>query len=122
MEFCLLNVVVMFHNFRDVLGQAPVFGEDFPRVAMGEAQRGALSLMERNLFGPRQLSRGAELLLERHHIDQFAQIVQQPCQIGALRFLVASFAGAETADQPTTQGMLPEDQRVNDPVRLWARD
>jgi len=64
MEFCLLNVVMMFNNFRDVLRQAPVFGEDFSYVAVSEAQCGTLRLMQRNLFGPGQLSRGAELLLE----------------------------------------------------------
>ena len=117
-----MNVVMMLHDFCNVLRQAPVFGKNFPRVAVSEAQSGALRLMKRNLFGPRQLSRGTKLLLERHHVYQFAQVVQQPRQISALRFLKTRLAGTETADQSTTQGMLPENQRVNNPVLLWARD
>src|ERR1035437_1057548 len=74
--------------------------------------------MERNLFGPRQLSCGTELFLERHHIDQFAQIMQQPRQIGTLRFREACFARAETAYQPTTEGMLPKAEWINNPVVL----
>src|ERR1035437_9020960 len=74
--------------------------------------------MERNLFGPRQLSCGTELFLERHHIDQFAQIMQQPRQIGTLRFREACFARAQTAYQPTTEGMVPKDEWINNTVLL----
>src|ERR1017187_2002384 len=98
---------------RNELGsKVPALGEQTSAVTMGKAHGALLRLMQGNAFDFPGLPSGTKFLRQEPKIDDDSQVMEQTRKVCFPGIAEIDFAREMARDQRASQGVLPEDHRI----------